>query len=72
MQKKECISIKPLSEGKTATVQLPLSSQLNMSDTVQVETEASEHDMELSSVNDNSTDFLSEEELTYYFSLEEL
>jgi len=28
--------------------------------------------MELSSVNDNSTDFLSEEELIYYFSLEEL
>jgi len=36
------------------------------------ETEASEHDMELSAVNDNSTDFLSEEELGYYFSLEEL
>jgi hypothetical protein len=28
--------------------------------------------MELSAVNDNSTDFLSEKELGYYFSLEEL
>jgi|APCry1669188910_1035180.scaffolds.fasta_scaffold22470_1 hypothetical protein len=36
------------------------------------ETEVSEHDMELSAVNDNSTDFLSEKELGYYLSLEEL
>ncbi|MBF0225256.1 MAG: hypothetical protein HQK76_07350 [Desulfobacterales bacterium] len=36
------------------------------------ETEASEHDIELSAINDNSTDFLSKEELSYYLSLEEL
>jgi hypothetical protein len=36
------------------------------------ELEASEHDTELSAVIDNSTEFLSEEELSYYFSLKEL
>jgi hypothetical protein len=36
------------------------------------ETEASEHDTELSAIHDHSTDFLSEEELGYYFSLKEL
>jgi hypothetical protein len=36
------------------------------------ETEASEFDTELSAVNDNSTDFLSEEELSYYLSLKEV
>jgi len=34
--------------------------------------EVSEHDIELSSVNNNSTDFLTDEELSYYFGLEEL
>ncbi len=33
--------------------------------------EATEFDTELSAVNDNSTDFLSEEELSYYLSLKE-
>jgi hypothetical protein len=36
------------------------------------ETKASENDVELSAVIDNSTDFLSEEELSHYLSLEEL
>jgi hypothetical protein len=36
------------------------------------ETEASVQDFELSAINDNSTDFLSEEELKYYLCLEEL
>ncbi len=36
------------------------------------EIEASERDTELSAVIDNSTEFLSEEELSYYFSLKEL
>lgn len=34
--------------------------------------EASETDIELSAINDNSSDFLSEEELSYYLGLEEL
>jgi len=34
--------------------------------------EASEHDTELSALIDNSTEFLSEEELSYYFSLNEI
>ena len=36
------------------------------------ETEVSECDIELSAIHDNATDFLSEEELGYYFSLKEL
>jgi hypothetical protein len=32
----------------------------------------SEQDIELSAIHDNSVDFLSEEELNYYFNLEEL
>jgi hypothetical protein len=36
------------------------------------ETEASEHDAECAAANDNATDFLSREELSYYFSLKEL
>ena len=36
------------------------------------ETELSEQDIELSAINDHSTDFLSKEELNYYFKLEEL
>ncbi|MBF0099574.1 MAG: hypothetical protein HQK77_01560 [Desulfobacterales bacterium] len=32
----------------------------------------SEHDLDISAINDNSTDFLSKEELNYYFNLEEL
>lgn len=35
-------------------------------------TEANEHDIELSAIYDNSTDFLSKEEIQYYFSLDEL
>ena len=34
--------------------------------------EASNHDIELSAINDVSDDFLSEEELNYYLNLEEL
>ena len=34
--------------------------------------EASNHELELSAINDVSEDFLSEEELNYYFGLEEL
>ena len=34
--------------------------------------EASDHDIELSSVNDISDDFLSYEEINYYLNLEEL
>ena len=33
---------------------------------------ASENDIEVSAINDNSIDFLSKEELNYYFSLKEL
>ncbi len=36
------------------------------------ETEVSENNIELSAIIDNSTDFLSEEELKYYTGLEEL
>lgn len=36
------------------------------------EINASENDIELSAINDNSIDFLSKEELDYYFSLKEL
>jgi hypothetical protein len=35
-------------------------------------TEPSESDIELSALHDNSVDFLSEDELNYYFNLEEL
>ncbi|MGR3310589.1 MAG: hypothetical protein ACUZ77_07405 [Candidatus Brocadiales bacterium] len=38
----------------------------------ETEHEASEHDIELSAINDTSEDFLSEKELNYYLSLEEL
>ena len=34
--------------------------------------EASDHDIELSSINDISDDFLSDEEINYYLNLEEL
>jgi hypothetical protein len=34
--------------------------------------EASEHEIELSTINDVSEDFLSEEELNYYLKLEDL
>lgn len=34
--------------------------------------EASNHDIELSAINDLSEDFLSEEELSYYLNLEEV
>ena len=34
--------------------------------------EASDHDIELSAINDVSDDFLSEEELNYYLNLEEV
>jgi hypothetical protein len=37
-----------------------------------VEMEASEQDIELSTINDHSTDFLSKKELSYYLTLEEL
>ncbi len=36
------------------------------------EKQVSDRDIELAAVKDNSTDFLSEKELRYYFSLEEL
>jgi hypothetical protein len=36
------------------------------------ESEVSERDIELSAIHDNSTDFLSKEELNYYFNLKEL
>jgi hypothetical protein len=36
------------------------------------EIEASDLDIERSAVTDNATDFLSDEELRYYFSLDEL
>jgi hypothetical protein len=35
-------------------------------------TEASEFDTELSALSDDATEFLSEEELSYYLSLQEL
>ncbi|MBF0379330.1 MAG: hypothetical protein HQK72_17885 [Desulfamplus sp.] len=38
----------------------------------ETQAEASEHDIELSAINDNSTDFLSKEELSYYLGLEDL
>jgi len=34
--------------------------------------EASDHDIELSAIKDNSSDFLSQEELDYYLNLERL
>ena len=37
-----------------------------------VKTEASEVDTEISTFNDNATDFLSKEELNYFLSLKEL
>ena len=36
------------------------------------EIEATEHEIELSAIHDTSEDFLSEEELNYYFNLKEL
>lgn len=38
----------------------------------ETELEASEHEVELSAINDASKDFLSEEELNYYLNLKEL
>jgi len=37
-----------------------------------VNAEASEHEVELSAINDISEDFLSEEEINYYLNLKEL